>query len=158
MSTDLPVTDVTVTKPRATVAPAGIVSLSQVSHQLRHNAADAPADLLDDLIGAGGCCRRTHRGPGCEAQNRRLDMKPDVWIINNMAIKLTMTEALRRRAKEVGTIRPLAREAGIDASALSRFVSGEQSLRLDMADRLAAVLGVEVTIKPARKGAAKKGR
>jgi hypothetical protein len=69
-----------------------------------------------------------------------------------------MTKALRLKAKEYGSTRPLARQAGIQHASLMRFVRGDSSLRLDKADALAAVLGVEVVLvgevpkKPKKRG------
>jgi plasmid maintenance system antidote protein VapI len=44
----------------------------------------------------------------------------------------------------------LEREAGVTRASIMRFVRGSQSLRLDMADRLAAYFGLE--LRPRRKG------
>ena len=43
----------------------------------------------------------------------------------------------------------LERETGVARASIMRFVRGSQSLRLDMADRLAAHLGL--TLNPAKK-------
>ncbi len=45
----------------------------------------------------------------------------------------------------------LERETGVTRASIMRFVRGSQSLRLDMADRLAAFFGLELVAK-------KKGR
>jgi hypothetical protein len=50
----------------------------------------------------------------------------------------TMTELLREALTEAASIRGVAKEIGLDHSSLVRFVNGEQSLRLDLADKLAA--------------------
>jgi len=44
----------------------------------------------------------------------------------------------------------LERETGVARASIMRFVRGSQSLRLDMADRLAAYFGLELL--PKRKG------
>jgi plasmid maintenance system antidote protein VapI len=44
----------------------------------------------------------------------------------------------------------LERETGVTRASIMRFVRGSQSLRLDMADRLAAYFGLE--LRPRRKG------
>jgi plasmid maintenance system antidote protein VapI len=44
----------------------------------------------------------------------------------------------------------LERETGVTRASIMRFVRGAQSLRLDMADRLAAYFGLELRLK--RKG------
>ncbi len=44
----------------------------------------------------------------------------------------------------------LVRETGVTRASIMRFVRGSQSLRLDMADRLAAYFGLE--LRPKRKG------
>jgi transcriptional regulator with XRE-family HTH domain len=44
----------------------------------------------------------------------------------------------------------LERETGVTRASIRRFVNGERTLRLDMADRLAAYFGLE--LRPRRKG------
>jgi plasmid maintenance system antidote protein VapI len=44
----------------------------------------------------------------------------------------------------------LERETGVTRASIRRFVNGERTLRLDMADRLAAYFGLE--LRPKRKG------
>ena len=44
----------------------------------------------------------------------------------------------------------LAEETGVQRASLSRFVRGERSLRLDMADKLAAYFGLKLTTKANR--------
>jgi hypothetical protein len=44
----------------------------------------------------------------------------------------------------------LERETGVARASIRRFVKGERTLRLDMADRLAAYFGLE--LRPKRKG------
>jgi plasmid maintenance system antidote protein VapI len=69
-----------------------------------------------------------------------------------------ITDLLRRTiaaAKESGqtTYLALQRETGLTRASITRFVRGSQSLRLDMADRLAAYFGLELRpIRPKRKG------
>jgi plasmid maintenance system antidote protein VapI len=41
----------------------------------------------------------------------------------------------------------LERETGVKRSSIQRFVDGRQSIRLDMADRLAAYFGLKLTKK-----------
>ena len=57
----------------------------------------------------------------------------------------TITTALRRAIvkSEVPYLR-LERETGVARRSIVRFVRGERSLRLDMADRLAAYFGLEL--------------
>ena len=43
----------------------------------------------------------------------------------------------------------LAKRAGVDAVVISRFVCGERDLRLETAAKLAAALGLELTVKGA---------
>jgi plasmid maintenance system antidote protein VapI len=66
-----------------------------------------------------------------------------------------ISELLRRtilRAVERGRVnyKALERETGVTRASIMRFVKGTQSLRLDMADRLAAYFGLE--LRPRRKG------
>jgi plasmid maintenance system antidote protein VapI len=58
---------------------------------------------------------------------------------------LSITDALRRAIVESGTsYKALSRETGVARASIQRFVDGRQSLRLDMADRLAAFYRLEV--------------
>ena len=62
--------------------------------------------------------------------------------------------ALRQAIRQSGeSLYRIAAEAGLHRSALGRFVSGKQSLRLDLADRLASYLGVlvELELTPKRR-------
>ena len=59
-----------------------------------------------------------------------------------MRRKDTMTELLRESLREADSIRAVAKVTGLDHSSLVRFVNGEQSLRLDLADELAAHFGI----------------
>lgn len=69
----------------------------------------------------------------------------------------TITEVLRQRLiAEVDSgvsLREIETETNVIRQSLARFIREEQSLRLDMADRLAAYFGLE--LKPATK---QKGR
>jgi plasmid maintenance system antidote protein VapI len=53
-------------------------------------------------------------------------------------------------AAERTNYKALERETGVTRASIMRFVRGSQSLRLDMADRLAAYFGLE--LRPKRKG------
>jgi plasmid maintenance system antidote protein VapI len=57
-----------------------------------------------------------------------------------------------RAAVEAGrtNYKALERETGVTRASIMRFVRGSQSLRLDMADRLAGRFGLELRLK--RKG------
>ncbi len=55
----------------------------------------------------------------------------------------TMTELLRHALANVESIRAVAKATGLRHSSLLRFVNGKQSLRLDLADRLAEHFGIE---------------
>jgi plasmid maintenance system antidote protein VapI len=46
----------------------------------------------------------------------------------------------------------LERETGLSRASIRRFVNGERSLRLDMADRLAARFGLELRTARRKKG------
>lgn len=62
----------------------------------------------------------------------------------------TMTHLLREALAEADSIRAVAKENGLDHSSLVRFANGEQSLRLDLADKLAAHFGIVSTRRKAR--------
>jgi plasmid maintenance system antidote protein VapI len=69
----------------------------------------------------------------------------------------TMTGLLRRtilEAVEAGqaTYKGIGRDTGVCRSTVMRFATGKTSLRLDMADRLAAHFGIEARVKPKRRG------
>ena len=57
----------------------------------------------------------------------------------------TMTDRLRQAIAESGLpMLRLANESGIERVSLIRFARGDQSLRLDIADRLAVYFGLEL--------------
>lgn len=62
-----------------------------------------------------------------------------------------MTDLLRQELNAADSIRAVARETGTDHAALLRFARGEQSLRLDLADRLAAHFKITCRINPGQK-------
>jgi plasmid maintenance system antidote protein VapI len=62
----------------------------------------------------------------------------------------TMSGVLRKAIVESGkALIALERETGIQRMSLSRFLKGRQSLRLDVADKLAEYFGME--LRPKRK-------
>ena len=62
--------------------------------------------------------------------------------------KETITDVLRRTIAESGmALIALERATGVKRGSIMRFLRGRQSLRLDMADRLAAYFGLELTGK-----------
>jgi len=54
-----------------------------------------------------------------------------------------MTDLLREALAEAESLRGVERATGVKNPSLVRFVRGDQSLRLDLADRLAAHFGIE---------------
>ena len=57
----------------------------------------------------------------------------------------TMTDTLRQAIRESGLpMLRIAKESGVERVSLIRFARGDQSLRLDIADRLAAYFGLEL--------------
>lgn len=63
----------------------------------------------------------------------------------------TMTDALQRAIAESGmTYNALAVQTGVMKASIIRFMRGETSLRLDLADKLAVYFGLELT--PKKKG------
>ncbi|MBL6705874.1 MAG: hypothetical protein ISQ06_07165 [Planctomycetaceae bacterium] len=68
----------------------------------------------------------------------------------------TMTAELRERLTaefESGvSLRTIESEVGVIRQSLVKFIRGEQSLRLDMADRLATRYGLELMPTSKRKG------
>ena len=66
----------------------------------------------------------------------------------------TLTETLRQAIADSGLpFAELERKTGVIRQSLMKFVPGEQSLRLDMADKLAEFFGLELgpATKPKRK-------
>ena len=66
----------------------------------------------------------------------------------------TLTDVLRRAiADSDRSFRALEKETGVLRQCLMKFVRGEQSLRLDQADKLAAYFGLSLQPdRPDRKG------
>lgn len=59
-----------------------------------------------------------------------------------------MTDLLREAIAEGGeTFKGLERKTGLTRQSLMKFARGEQSLHLDLADKLAAYFGIEVRRK-----------
>jgi plasmid maintenance system antidote protein VapI len=66
--------------------------------------------------------------------------------------KPTMTELLRDALAKAGSFYPIEAATGVKRQSMMKFVRGEQSLRLDMADKLAAYFGIECRRVRRRKG------
>jgi plasmid maintenance system antidote protein VapI len=68
--------------------------------------------------------------------------------------KETLSDVLKLAIAECGKSHSaLERETGVKRASIMRFLRGEQSLRLDMADRLAEFFGLELRpARPTRKG------
>jgi plasmid maintenance system antidote protein VapI len=63
----------------------------------------------------------------------------------------SLSDVLRKAIAESGMAHiALERATGVQRHSIIRFVRGSQSLRLDMADRLAVYFGLE--LRPKRKG------
>ena len=57
-----------------------------------------------------------------------------------------IADALRQAVRDSGlSLQKLAEATGVERASLSRFVRGERTLRLDMADRLAVYFGFKLT-------------
>ncbi|MGD8451997.1 MAG: helix-turn-helix domain-containing protein [Phycisphaerae bacterium] len=56
----------------------------------------------------------------------------------------TMTKLLREALAEAESLIAVQRATGVKRQSLAKFVRGEQSLRLDMADKLAVYFGIVV--------------
>ncbi len=60
--------------------------------------------------------------------------------------KRTMTDELRKTIRDSGmSLYAIEQEIGVQRASLMRFMRGDQSLRLDIADKLAIYLGLELT-------------
>ena len=62
-----------------------------------------------------------------------------------------MTGLLREALKGADSLYAVAKASGVQKASLLRFLRGDQSLRLDLADKLAAYFGIECRRIP-RKG------
>ena len=63
----------------------------------------------------------------------------------------SMTDLLRRTIIDSGvSYKSLSWETGVARASIQRFVDGRQSIRLDMADRLAEFFGLRVVCSLAR--------
>jgi hypothetical protein len=66
--------------------------------------------------------------------------------------KETMSETLKRTITESSmSLIGIQRETGVNRISLIRFMRGETSLRLDVADKLATYFGLELRSKRKRK-------
>ena len=63
-----------------------------------------------------------------------------------------MTELLREAIAEAPSLNSIQEAIGVQRASLMRFARGEQSLRLDIADRLADYLGIESRRVPRKRG------
>jgi plasmid maintenance system antidote protein VapI len=61
--------------------------------------------------------------------------------------KPTMTDLLRQALAKSESLRAVERATGVKRQSMMKFIRGEQSLRLDKADLLAAYFGIEVRRK-----------
>ncbi len=67
-----------------------------------------------------------------------------------------LLDAIRKAIEASGKTRyRIAQESGIAESVLSRLMSGERGLSIDGLEQLADYLGLEISIRPAKR---KKGR
>jgi hypothetical protein len=75
-----------------------------------------------------------------------------VTIDNMDDSHLPLSGPLRRAIVESGIpFHQLQEQTGVERASISRFVAGKRSLRLDVADRLAAQLGLELRPKAKRR-------
>jgi plasmid maintenance system antidote protein VapI len=74
-----------------------------------------------------------------------------------MAKAKTISDVLRRAILDSGlSLLRIAKDTGVQRASLSRFVRGKNSLRLDVADKLAVYFGLELA-KSAETTSDKKG-
>ncbi len=64
----------------------------------------------------------------------------------------TMSDLLRLALRDADSLLGIQRATGLDRASLRRFRDGETSLRLDLADKLAAHFGIECRPTRRRKG------
>lgn len=86
-----------------------------------------------------------HRVPPGK-QNKMLDATKGQWHTYHTMSKgeRTMTETLKRAiAQSDLPLQRIEKATGVKRGSIMRFTAGKQSLRLDMADKLAAYFGIE---------------
>ena len=72
-------------------------------------------------------------------------------IINMSQLSNSMSDVLRKAIIDSGvSLVRFERETGVQRASISRFVRGQNSLRLDLADKLAEYLGLK--LRAQRKG------
>ena len=62
----------------------------------------------------------------------------------------SLTVLLKASLSECESLREVENQTGVNRLSLARFLNGEQSLRLDNADRLAEFFGIEHRVKRKR--------
>src|SRR5262249_8755942 len=91
-----------------------------------------------------------------KTQRRLTCCLPSVTI-DTMETKNPITDVLRQAILDSGLpLLQIAEATGVERASLSRFVAGKRSLRLDMADKLAAYFGL--TLTKTEKTPTKKGK
>jgi len=63
--------------------------------------------------------------------------------MKGQSAKTTMTDLLREALREAASLYAISRATGVQKASLIRFLRAETSLRLDIADKLAAHFGIE---------------
>lgn len=85
------------------------------------------------------------------AKTTELDNRRQCVTIDTMPARTPITDILRQAIVDSGLpLLKVAEATGVERASISRFVHGERSLRLDIADRLATYFGLELQAK--RKG------
>ncbi len=112
------------------------------------------------MAGFAGNCRTFPAFPGTPgtARKRGLDngREKEYKLRMSKRTDTAITDALRRAINESGkTAYLLEKETGVFRGSIIRFARGEQSITLDLADRLAAHLGVTVNPAPRKQKRAK---
>lgn len=85
-----------------------------------------------------------------ESRQRRLTISPPPVTIDNMAKRSSpITDLLRKAIVESGVpLLTIEQATGVHRASISRFIRGERSIRLDVADKLAEYFGLELQAKP----------
>ena len=92
---------------------------------------------------------------GCRARRRESASLLDCWARrcdNNLTMKTQrpspLTDTLKDAIIKSGIpYKTLGRETGVQRSSIQRFIDGRQSIRLDVADRLAAYFGLRLLVQ-----------
>ena len=119
--------------------------------------AGGAADTAIHLQLQGGCENRPHVYATEPNTGSTLDEKASIRCSDNMGKRKTkkLTDQLRQAVDDSGVTRyQIAKETGIDESALAKFYNGHRGLSMEALNALGECLDLTITMrrKPGKKG------